>query len=63
MAVLVVSEHALDPLDPGLDLGDPGVDPGEMGLAAADAPGHQANLLPVVALGNHHGAAAVTLKQ
>ena len=56
------SEPGLDLLDPGCHLVDPGVDAGEVRLAAADAPGDHAHLLPRVAVAHHHRAAAVTLQ-
>ena len=57
------SEPGLDLLDPGGHLVDPGVDAGEVRLAAADAPGDHAHLLPRVAVAHHHRAAAVALLQ
>ena len=57
------SEPGLDLLDPGCHLVDPGVDAGEVRLAAADAPGDHAHLLPRVAVAHHHRAAAVALQR
>lgn len=48
-------------LDPVLEGVDAGVDAGDVPPAAADAEADHANLIPVVVLLAHQGAAAVTL--
>ena len=56
-------EAVLHALDPGPHVGGAGVDSGEVGLSAADAPRHDADLDPVVTLGKHQRTAAITLKK
>ena len=60
--VVLASEFGLNLLNPAPDLGDPGVHPRVVGLSAPDAPGHDADLLPGIALTDHEGSATVTLK-
>ena len=53
---------ALDSLDPVHHLGDPGVDPGVVGVGAADAPRHDADLHALVgAVAVEQRAAGITL--
>ena len=52
-----------DLVDPVPEAGHPGVDPRVLGLAAADAPGHHADLGPSVPVSNLHRSAGVALGQ